>query len=257
MTEALNFQQKSLQQQGYGDYSSAQLNELSWGLRFTPTVCMLGALYGLYSQNPQLHFALAVLGILPFWFPAWHPLDLFYNHALRPMWGGVKLPPNPLPRRIACFMGGAMNIGIGLSFLNQNVTLAYAFGATLVVLQLIVNTTHFCLASWMYEMALKAVGMWEAPLTSEKAKEMVAQGAMLLDVREPHEFAKGHIDEAVNIPLSQLQNRVSEVKGPVVCYCLSGMRSAKAVSILQKNGVEEAHNLGAMSRWSGGCPIVS
>ena len=60
---------RTLTQQGY-DYSPADLRELSWGLRFTPALCMLGALYGLWSQNPFIHFGLAALGILPFWAPA-------------------------------------------------------------------------------------------------------------------------------------------------------------------------------------------
>ena len=143
MAETMTFGQKSLNQQGY-DYSPEDLRKLDWGLRFTPMLCMFGAIYGLYIQQPYLHFALAALGILPFWFPAWHPLDMFYNAILRHVVRGVKLPPNPLPRRIACLMGGSMNIGIGFGFLYGNVTLAYVFGAILIPLQIIVISTHLC-----------------------------------------------------------------------------------------------------------------
>jgi hypothetical protein len=145
-TAELSAQNRSLAQQGY-DYTAEQLRELSWGLRFTPGVCMIGALYGLWTQQPMVHFVLAALGILPFWAPAWHPLDRLYNHVLRPLWGGVRLPPNPLPRRIACVAGGSMNVGIGLAFLNGAPVVAYVFGAILVPLQLIVISTHFCVAS--------------------------------------------------------------------------------------------------------------
>lgn len=108
-TATLNSQQKALFQQGY-DYSPQELQELAWGLRFTPLVCMLGAVYGLATQQPTVHFLLAALGMLPFWSPNWHPFDLLYNSVLRPLWRGVKLPPNPLPRRIACFMGRERSI---------------------------------------------------------------------------------------------------------------------------------------------------
>ncbi len=148
-TEAANISQRALAQQGY-DYSPAQLSELSWGLRFTPALCMALAVVGLATQQAWIHFVLAALGILPFWFPAWHPLDRLYNHVLRPLWKGVVLPPNPLPRRIACLMGGAMNIGIGAAFAVGDVPLAYGFGAFLITLQLIVISTHFCVTSWRW-----------------------------------------------------------------------------------------------------------
>jgi hypothetical protein len=103
-SEAQGQQYGSLIQQGY-DYTGRELSELSWALRFTPAVCMVGAIIGLITQQAPIHFVLAGIGIIPFWFPAAHPLDLLYNHGLRPFWNGVRLPPNPLPRRIACFMG--------------------------------------------------------------------------------------------------------------------------------------------------------
>ena len=67
-TATLNGQQKFLFQQGY-DYSPQELRELAWGLRFTPFVCMLGAVYGLATQQPTVYFLLAALGMLPFWGP--------------------------------------------------------------------------------------------------------------------------------------------------------------------------------------------
>ena len=57
----------------------------------------------------------------------------------------------------------------------------------------------------------------------------------LLDVREPAEFAAGHLPGAVSLPLSQLDARAAEVPatGPVVVYCQAGTRSARAVALLQ------------------------
>jgi len=249
MDTALNFREKSLTQQGY-DYTPQDLRKLDWGLRFTPTVCMLGAAYGLAVQQPYVHFVLAALGILPFWFPAWHPVDRFYNAVVRPLWRGVSLPPNPLPRRIACLMGGAMNIGIGVGFLYGNLIVAYLFGFILVPLQLIVISTHFCVASWIYEGLLRLLGQWTRPISGQQARELVAGDALLVDVREPDEFARGHLPEAVNIPLDQIESKLDEIRDKsLVLYCQSGLRSQKAVQALKRRGVEGVHNLGAMTRW--------
>ncbi|RFP63375.1 rhodanese-like domain-containing protein, partial [Hymenobacter lapidiphilus] len=58
---------------------------------------------------------------------------------------------------------------------------------------------------------------------------------LLLDVREPPEFAAGHLPGAVSLPLSVLEARAAEVPatGPVVVYCQGGTRSARAVALLQ------------------------
>jgi len=251
-TDAASISQRALTQQGY-DYSPKQLSELSWGLRFTPGVCMALAGAGLVTQQAWIHFALAALGILPFWFPAWHPLDRLYNHLLRPLWKGVVLPPNPLPRRIACMMGGAMNIGIGAAFAAGNVPLAYGFGAVLLTLQLIVITTHFCVASWMYEGLLRAVGRFTPPISLERARELVEAGARLVDVRESDEFARGHLPGAVNLPLSQFEKYETELSaGAAVLYCQSGLRSQRALALARRAWPDtcEIYNFGAMSRWA-------
>jgi rhodanese-related sulfurtransferase len=211
---------------------------------------MLGVVYGLATQQPTLHFLLAALGMLPFWAPSWHPFDVLYNSVLRPLWGGVKLPPNPLPRRIACFMGGSMNILIALSFIYGTANLAYSFGAVLIALQLIVISTHFCMASWMYERFMKLIGKWAEPLAASEARALVEQGAQLVDVREPEEFQESHLQGAINIPTSALTQRVDELRGKtIVLYCQSGLRSQEALQSILHQGHDLVYNLGAMARW--------
>lgn len=252
MAESLTLKEKSLLQQGY-DYSSSDLRKLDWGLRFTPIMCMLGAAYGLWTQQPMIHFFMAALGILPFWFPKWHPIDRLYNHVICPLINGVKLPINPLPRRIACFAGGSMNIGIGIGFLYHAPVVAYAFGAILVPLQLLVISTHFCVASWIYEIAMKMMGTWDRPLTPTEAHQLVKSGALLVDVRGPDEFAKEHLPNAINVPLDDIVQHLDIFqKQPTVLYCQSGMRSQNAANLLKKRGYQSVHNLGAMARWQKG-----
>jgi rhodanese-related sulfurtransferase len=83
------------------------------------------------------------------------------------------------------------------------------------------------------------------------AKELVSQGALLLDVRTPAEFSTGHVSGAKNIPVQELATRMSELPPKpraIVVYCKSGGRSAAAASLL-KNAGYQVHDLGAMSNW--------
>lgn len=86
----------------------------------------------------------------------------------------------------------------------------------------------------------------------------IASDAMLLDVREVHEYAAGHIADAVHIPMGQLAARQGElpVGTPIVCVCRSGSRSAAVVQALATAGYE-AHNLdGGVLAWrAAGMPL--
>lgn len=79
------------------------------------------------------------------------------------------------------------------------------------------------------------------------AAQLLADGAMLLDVRTPQEFASGAVKGAINIPLQQLGARVCELPTDraIVAYCRSGARSATAVSSLVKAGYD-AHDVGGI-----------
>ena len=81
------------------------------------------------------------------------------------------------------------------------------------------------------------------PLTSSKdLKKKLNQNPFLVDVRTSEEFAKGSAHGAVNIPLDEIQNRISEFEGKknIVTFCVTGKRSAKAISILKENGITDA-----------------
>jgi rhodanese-related sulfurtransferase len=71
-------------------------------------------------------------------------------------------------------------------------------------------------------------------ISVQEAVTMRDQGAFILDVREPEEWAKYHIPGATLIPLGELQNRLSEIPRdqPIVVVCRSGNRSAQGRDIL-------------------------
>ena len=82
------------------------------------------------------------------------------------------------------------------------------------------------------------------------AKEKIKQGALVIDVRTPDEFAAGHYDNATNIPVSDIAGRVAEIGGTnraIVVYCAAGVRAAKAKAILQKAGFSDVTNAGGLS----------
>lgn len=74
----------------------------------------------------------------------------------------------------------------------------------------------------------------------EAALELVREGALILDVRTPVEFAAGHVRGARNVPVDQLGVRLAELgdPGPVVVYCATGARSARATSVLKAAGFD-------------------
>ena len=75
----------------------------------------------------------------------------------------------------------------------------------------------------------------------------------LLDVRQPEEFAQGHIEGAVSMPLGSLPNSYKQIpKGvTLVVYCRTGHRSAQAVSFLLAQGYAKAISLsGGYTAWS-------
>jgi len=79
--------------------------------------------------------------------------------------------------------------------------------------------------------------------------ELVAEGAIILDVRTKGEYGMGHIRGSINIPVEQLSknlHKLKDKKRPVITCCQSGMRSASAKGILTSNGFSNVHNGG---RW--------
>ncbi len=80
-------------------------------------------------------------------------------------------------------------------------------------------------------------------------KELVANGAVIIDVRSKGEYQSGHIKNSINIPLDTLQSQLSKIKKekPVITCCASGMRSAAAKSALKSAGFTEVYNGGGWS----------
>ena len=95
---------------------------------------------------------------------------------------------------------------------------------------------------------LKRLGL----VSAETARKYLKQGAMVVDVRSVQEFRAGHLANAVNIPLDELQNslprHVSDKNRVLLLHCLSGTRSGIARRALKSMGYANVFNLGSYGR---------
>ena len=85
---------------------------------------------------------------------------------------------------------------------------------------------------------------------NKKIKDFQNRDAIILDVRTASEYSKGAIPGSRNIPLQNLNSRLSEIKElnkPIITCCASGIRSGSAAAILNTNGIETINGGGWLS----------
>ena len=92
-----------------------------------------------------------------------------------------------------------------------------------------------------------------------EADRLVADGALLLDVREDDEWAAGHAPRAVHLPMGQLVDRLGELASDrtIVCMCRVGGRSQSVAVHLAGTGYDVRNVAGGMQAWAAhGLPVV-
>ncbi|MFA6944980.1 MAG: rhodanese-like domain-containing protein [Pedobacter sp.] len=77
---------------------------------------------------------------------------------------------------------------------------------------------------------------------------IINEGAFLVDVRSPREFAQGHVKGSVNIPLDSIPSQLSKFKNKkhIIVFCRSGNRSSQAKSYLEQSGFANVVNGGTV-----------
>lgn len=86
----------------------------------------------------------------------------------------------------------------------------------------------------------------------EGANVYSMKSATFVDVREPDEWAEGHIPGAIHIPLGELDQRANEIpaEGAIITYCKAGGRSLKAVEVLEAAGRTGVRSMaGGITDW--------
>lgn len=89
------------------------------------------------------------------------------------------------------------------------------------------------------------------PISCPEARQMISQGAQLVDVRSPAEHAGGAVPGARNIPVQALGGHMGSLdpSRPVIVYCASGGRSAMASSMLKSAGFGNVRDLGSINNF--------
>ena len=85
------------------------------------------------------------------------------------------------------------------------------------------------------------------------------QDYIILDVRTKEEFNEGHLEDAILIPVSELESRLDELPKdkPIITYCESGGRSRNAANILVENGFRKVYDMGGILDWQEeGYPVI-
>jgi rhodanese-related sulfurtransferase len=108
-----------------------------------------------------------------------------------------------------------------------------------------------------------APGVTQLPpeITVAQTVDKQKNGAFILDVREPSEWAQAHIQGATLIPLGSLPNRLNELPKDrqIVVYCHSGNRSAQGRDILKNAGFTQVTSMaGGITAWQAqGQPVIT
>ena len=89
-------------------------------------------------------------------------------------------------------------------------------------------------------------------IDTNRAIDIINNGAVLIDVRTPDEFSREHITNAVNIPLDQIDSVSYDLSTPIIFYCKTWLRSKEAVEKLSEMGYNNLYNLdGGLLNWGG------
>lgn len=126
---------------------------------------------------------------------------------------------------------------------------------------LVTASVVILIALLMNEGRRKLLGFQELNPT-DAVRLMNHEDAAVLDVREDSEYNEGHIINARHIPVGVLESRCNELESlkdkPIIVYCRSGQRAAKASSILQRQGFKSVYKLngGIMAWTSANMPVT-
>ena len=95
-------------------------------------------------------------------------------------------------------------------------------------------------------------------VTIEDLRTALSEGATVIDVREPEEFATGHVPGARLVPLATVPQALADLPadGPVYVICQVGARSAQAAGYLSQRGIDARSVDGGTGNWmAAGLPV--
>ena len=154
-----------IEAQGFLGLDDPTIQQINFWLRLSPAICMTWTAVGTALQSAPVLWALAPIVFLGALLPG-HPFDVIYTFGIRPLLGGPRIPPYPLPRRFACFLATLMIVGAAWCFQTGFVVGGQLFGWGLVGAALLNVTTGFCIPSFCTAYSLESPG----PATSGRSR---------------------------------------------------------------------------------------
>jgi hypothetical protein len=139
-----------IQQQGFPEADPTACGRQFAALMFQPWLVGLPVAAGLITQSPALFLALSAVLVWNVLVPRWNPFDALYRALVSGPRGLPPLGPAPAPRRFAQGMAATFLLGIGLSLLAGNATLAWILEGFLVVALSALLAGRLCLGSYVY-----------------------------------------------------------------------------------------------------------
>jgi hypothetical protein len=139
---------KRLQISGF-ELDDEAVAEIGPWMRWSTSFCAVVTILGTGLASPWVLWALALTALGGSLLPN-HPFDYVYNYGVRRFTKTRPLPPNPPPRKFACYVATPWLVATGLAFFVGASTAGYVLGGLLAAVALLVSLTHICIPSILY-----------------------------------------------------------------------------------------------------------
>lgn len=140
---------RRLDVQGFDGLSPDEIASFYPWQRLAYGLCGLLSLGALLLESPSALWAMGGIAAIAAIQPV-HPFDLIYNHGVRPITKGGKLPPRSAQGRFACGMAAVWLGATGYAFSLGAQAVGYGLGASLMVVAGLVSSIDFCIPSIMW-----------------------------------------------------------------------------------------------------------
>jgi len=134
--------------QGFHGVADKDLGAIDLGLRVAPALCASIAAVGTVSASATVFWGLLVFAVAGALLPG-HPFDVLYNHGIRHLVKGPRLPRSPLPRRFACLFASTWIVATALCLGSGAALAGQILGATMAIAAAVPAVTGFCIPSFL------------------------------------------------------------------------------------------------------------
>ena len=158
MSTKMEATRKLLELQGFYDVADNDLEQVDFGLRVSPAICLTLVAIATVLGSANMLWALLPLAIMGGTLSS-HPFDVVYNHGLRHWIKGPRLPRYPAPRHFACLLASVFIVAEALSFQFGAALAGQVIGGVLTATALVPVATGFCVPSFLYRLVTGKIAL--------------------------------------------------------------------------------------------------